>query len=90
MKAMAATLSKPGMYRFAGRAGRWFMRHMPWLLNNKLNPWYKQREMPAPPAASFREWYIKNKKKLGSRYILRQILLIFMVLHLINILVKYK
>src|SRR5882757_4249723 len=62
MKAMAATLSKPGMYRFAGRAGRWFMRVMPWLVNNRLNPWYKQRDMPAPPKQSFGEWY-KNREK---------------------------
>ncbi len=63
MKAMAATLSKPGVYRFAGKAGRWFMRHMPWLLNNRLNPWYKQREMPAAPKQSFGEWYKKREKK---------------------------
>jgi L-lactate dehydrogenase complex protein LldF len=63
MKGMTAVLSKPGVYRFAGKAGRWFMRHMPWLLNNRLNPWYKQREMPAAPKQSFGEWYKKREKK---------------------------
>lgn len=61
MKAMAATLSKPAVYRTAGKLGRWFMRTMPWLLNNKLNPWYKQRDMPAPPKQSFGEWHKKNR-----------------------------
>ena len=62
MKVMAATLSKPAAYRAAGKAGRWLMRHMPGLLNNRLNAWYKQREMPAAPKASFGEWYRKNRK----------------------------
>lgn len=62
MKGMAFVLSKPGLYRFAGKAGRLVMKIFPILLNNKMNPWYKQREMPAPPKQSFRDWYLKNKK----------------------------
>ncbi|MBC7902526.1 MAG: lactate utilization protein [Gemmatimonadaceae bacterium] len=62
MKVMAGTLSRPGLYRFAGKAGRWFMRNIPWLTNNRLNPWYKQREMPAPPKESFGEWFKKMRK----------------------------
>ena len=62
MKGMAFILSKPGMYRFSGKMGRWMMRMFPFIVKNKLNPWYKQREMPAPPKQSFRDWYIKNKK----------------------------
>jgi L-lactate dehydrogenase complex protein LldF len=30
-------------------------------VNNKLNPWFKQREMPEAPKESFRDWYKKNK-----------------------------
>lgn len=63
LKGMAFVLARPGLYRFAGKAGRAVMRLFPWLLNNKLNPWYKQREMPAPPKQSFRDWYIKNKQQ---------------------------
>jgi L-lactate dehydrogenase complex protein LldF len=63
MKVMAGTLSSPAFFAVAGRAGRWFMRIMPWLLNNKMNPWYKDREMPAPPKQSFRDWYKKNRKQ---------------------------
>ena len=62
MKGMAFILSKPGMYRFSGKMGRWMMRMFPFIVKNKLNPWYKQREMPAPPKQSFRDWYIKNNK----------------------------
>lgn len=64
MKTMAAVLSSPRLYKFSGRAGRIFMRWIPILLKNKLNLWYKNREMPQPPRQSFSEWYQKNKKKI--------------------------
>jgi len=63
MKTMAATLSKPGIFTFAGKAGRWVMKQLPFIVNNRLNPWYKQRDMPAPPKESFTEWYQKNRKE---------------------------
>jgi L-lactate dehydrogenase complex protein LldF len=62
MKVMATTLSSPFIYRTAGKMGRWVIKHIPWLVSNKLNPWYKQREMPAAPKESFGEWYKKRKK----------------------------
>jgi L-lactate dehydrogenase complex protein LldF len=62
MKAMAGVLSNPNVYKFSGTFGRWFMRYLPFIVNNKLNPWYKQREMPVPPKESFNQWYKKNKK----------------------------
>ncbi|MDR6785134.1 L-lactate dehydrogenase complex protein LldF [Pedobacter africanus] len=62
MKAMEFTLSSPTIYRNAGKAGRWFMKHAPFTVNNKLNLWYQHREMPQVPAQSFGEWYKKNKK----------------------------
>jgi L-lactate dehydrogenase complex protein LldF len=64
MKSMAAVLSKPALFSFAGKAGRWFIKNIPFLVNNKLNPWYKQRDMPAPPLQSFTEWYKKNKNDI--------------------------
>jgi L-lactate dehydrogenase complex protein LldF len=63
MKAMSTTLSHPSFFNIAGKAGRWAMKLAPWALNNKFNPWYKQRDMPEPPKQSFTEWYKKNKKK---------------------------
>ena len=62
MKTMAYLFSKPSVYRFAGKMGRKMMKTFPALTNNKLNVWYKQREMPEPPKESFREWYLKNGK----------------------------
>ncbi len=61
MKGMAYLLSHPKLYRLAGKMGRGAMRLFPFMTNNKLNPWFKQREMPAPPKESFRDWYLKNK-----------------------------
>lgn len=62
MQAMTWVLSNPAVYHTAGKAGRWFMANVPFTVNNGLNPWYKQRDMPQPPANSFGEWYKKNKK----------------------------
>ena len=62
MKGMAATLSNPAMYKIAGKAGRWVIKNIPFAVNNTMNAWYKQREMPEPPKESFGEWYKKNRK----------------------------
>lgn len=62
MRGMAFVLSRPALYRFSGKAARWFMQVFPFLFRSKkMNPWYRQREMPKPPAESFRDWYKKNK-----------------------------
>lgn len=63
MKAMAWTLSSPGSFNTAGKAGRWFLHNIPFVVNNKFNPWYKQRDMPEGPKESFAEWYAKEKRK---------------------------
>jgi L-lactate dehydrogenase complex protein LldF len=62
MKAMAWTLSSPGSFSKAGKAGRWVLHNIPFVVNNKLNPWYKQREMPQGEKESFSQWYEKNEK----------------------------
>ena len=62
MKAMEFTLSKPGVYRTAGKAGRWVLKYIPFAVNNKLNLWYNHREMPVSPKQSFGEWYKENIK----------------------------
>ena len=64
MQLMAWVLSKPAVYRFSGRMARWMLRNFSFMAKSKkLNPWFKQREMPAAPKESFREWYIKNNQK---------------------------
>ena len=63
MKLMAGALASPAAYRLAGKAGRMVIKYAPFAVNNGLNPWYKKRDMPAAPEASFREWYLANRKK---------------------------
>ncbi|MEX2233874.1 MAG: lactate utilization protein B [Cyclobacteriaceae bacterium] len=63
MNVMAGTFASPGLFRSAGKIGRWLLKNFPFTVNNKLNPWFKQREMPKPPSQSFSEWYGKNKLK---------------------------
>ena len=60
MKAMEFTLSHPGVYKTAGKAGRWFMKYLPFTVNNNINAWYKQRDMPEVPKESFGEWFKKQ------------------------------
>ncbi|HEY4206261.1 MAG TPA: lactate utilization protein B [Puia sp.] len=62
MKTMNWVLSHPAAYHTAGKAGRWFMHRAPFTVNNGLNAWYKQRDMPEAPKESFGEWYKRNRK----------------------------
>ncbi|WP_413671039.1 lactate utilization protein B [Mucilaginibacter sp. Mucisp86] len=61
MQVMAKTLSSPTLYHVAGKAGRLTLKFAPFAVNNKLNAWYKHRDMPKPPEQSFGEWYKKNR-----------------------------
>ncbi len=62
MNVMSQVLSHPMVYKFSGAFGRWVMRTLPFLVNNKLNPWYKQRDMPKASAQSFHSWYQNQRK----------------------------
>jgi L-lactate dehydrogenase complex protein LldF len=63
MKGMAYILSHPSVYRAAGKMARWVLTYFSSIVKIKsLNPWYRQREMPAAPENSFRQWYLKNKQ----------------------------
>lgn len=62
IKAMSVVLGSPRFYQWSGRLGRVVMRAAPFVVNNSLNPWFKQREMPEPPKESFRDWYVRNRK----------------------------
>ncbi len=63
MKTMAAVLGNTRVFNLSGKMGRFFMKLLPGLVSNRFNPWFTQREMPAVPKESFREWYEKNRKK---------------------------
>lgn len=61
MQLMAKTLASPTLYKIAGKAARTTLKYAPFILNNKFNAWYLQREMPEVPKSSFGEWYQKNR-----------------------------
>jgi L-lactate dehydrogenase complex protein LldF len=62
MRGMAVLFSSPRLYRLAGKIGRFTLRFLPFLVNNKLwNPWYRQREMPKAPPQSFASWWQNNR-----------------------------
>jgi L-lactate dehydrogenase complex protein LldF len=63
MNTLARVLSTSWIFRSAGGIGRWMMRVLPKLANNKFNPWYRQREMPKPPTTTFQNWYKENRRK---------------------------
>jgi L-lactate dehydrogenase complex protein LldF len=63
MKGMSAVLANPSVFKIAGKAGRFVIKNMPFMVNNSMNAWYNQREMPTPPQESFREWYAKKQKE---------------------------
>ncbi|MVN90041.1 lactate utilization protein B [Mucilaginibacter aquatilis] len=63
MHVMATTLGSSTLYHAAGKMGRLTIKYAPFAVNNKLNPWYKNRDMPESPKESFGEWYAKNRKK---------------------------
>jgi L-lactate dehydrogenase complex protein LldF len=65
IRVMNSVLSNTKRFANAGKFGRWIMRNFPFLVNNALNPWVKQRNMPVAPRETFREWYSKNKKANG-------------------------
>jgi L-lactate dehydrogenase complex protein LldF len=63
MTGLASILSSPWRYNLSGRMFRWVLKLMPGVLENRWNPWTKQRDLPTPPTHSFREWYEQKMKK---------------------------
>jgi L-lactate dehydrogenase complex protein LldF len=47
---------------------RWVLRNTPFVVNNKLNPWFQHREMPEAPKESFNEWFAKNRGQSFNSY----------------------
>jgi len=62
MQAMAVTLSNPGLYDAVGRVTNLMLKHIPLAINNRFNPWYKQRDIPKAADVSFKNWYRENRK----------------------------
>jgi L-lactate dehydrogenase complex protein LldF len=63
MKASVRLFDHPRLFRVAGAAARLGLRILPGPLARLLGgPWARARELPAPPAQSFRAWYRKNRR----------------------------
>ena len=62
MQGIKFTLSHPKAYQTGGKMGRWAMRNVPFMVNNGMNLWFLQRDMPEAPKESFRDWYKNNRK----------------------------
>jgi L-lactate dehydrogenase complex protein LldF len=62
MQGMAYALSSPKAFDLAGKSFRLALKYIPFAINNSLNPWFKQREMPEAPDTSFKKWYSQNRR----------------------------
>ncbi len=64
MKFMGFMMSHPWWYNTLGKWGRTVLSILPksWI-NNKRNPWTRQRDLPTPPKKSFQEWYKQQQNE---------------------------
>ena len=64
MKLASGVFQRPWLYNLAGSVGRTALRWLPrFLIYGPWNPWGKQRELPTPPARSFRAEFRRRYKK---------------------------
>jgi len=64
MRAAGKVLSSPRLYRAAVEAAAAGIEKLPrFLVYNPFNAWGRQREVPASPPSTFRQWYLKNRGK---------------------------
>jgi L-lactate dehydrogenase complex protein LldF len=67
MRAASFVLRHRRLYEIAGKLARTVVPGLPrWLLYNRMNPWGKQRELPAFPRRSFRELYAEKRSNDGK------------------------
>ncbi len=64
MKSAGKILASNAWYNFSGRMARWVVKNLPRkLVYHPVNVWGKERELPAVPRESFKEWYKHNAQK---------------------------
>jgi L-lactate dehydrogenase complex protein LldF len=64
MRMAGKVLASPRLYRTAVKAAQTGLEYLPrTLIYNPLNAWGRQREVPRAVKTTFREWYIKNRRK---------------------------
>jgi L-lactate dehydrogenase complex protein LldF len=63
MRVAGRILGSPRLYRAAVQAAAAGLDYLPrFMIYNPFNAWGKQRELPATPPLTFRQWYLKNRK----------------------------
>ncbi len=67
MRLAGKVLASPRLYRAAVEAAAAGIEHLPRVLvYNPFNAWGRQRELPAAPRQTFRQWYLKNRGDGGN------------------------
>jgi L-lactate dehydrogenase complex protein LldF len=62
VNATQLVLGRPWLFRLAGGVGRRVLRLLPRRISRlAAGPWGEARDLPRPPAQSFREWYRQNR-----------------------------
>jgi L-lactate dehydrogenase complex protein LldF len=62
MRVAGRILGSPRLYRAAVQAAAAGVEYLPrFMIYNPFNAWGKQRELPATPQLTFREWYLKHR-----------------------------
>jgi L-lactate dehydrogenase complex protein LldF len=62
MRVAGRILGSPRLYRAAVQAAAAGLDHLPrFMVYNPFNAWGRQRELPATPQLTFRQWYLKNR-----------------------------
>ena len=61
MRVAGKVLASPKLYRAAVETAGTGIEHLPrFMMYNRLNAWGRQRDVPAAPPLTFRQWYLKN------------------------------
>src|SRR4249920_171756 len=64
MRVAGKILGSPRLYRAAVETAGTGIEHLPrFMMYNRLNAWGRQRDVPAAPQLTFRQWYLKNRGK---------------------------
>ena len=67
MKMAGRLLASPRLYRAAVEAAGAGVEYLPRvMLYSRLNAWGRQREVPAAPALTFRQWWLKHRADKGG------------------------
>ena len=62
MRVAGRILASPRLYRAAVEAAAAGIERLPrFMVYNPFNAWGRQREVPAAPRSTFRQWYVKNR-----------------------------